>query len=528
MANPQAPEPAPAPASAGAKEPARTETPRKVVRIGRATIALNVLTQFFVFLAIIGMVNYVGFRHFKRWDFSRDKKYALSSQTKALLGSLPKAVKAVTFFSGGAEIYPDVQALLREYEYASKSRFNVEVVYPYRNITRAQELQTKYKFGANENILILDYDGKSKFVNATDMAEVEMPDQMAQMMGQGPKLKAFKGEQAITTALMELVESKPNKIYYLSGHSEADLVGDELKIFNEALKRQNIQVAALTLLNENAIPADARSIILNGPKYDLSELELKLLGEFFENKGRVFVLLNPTVKTPRLNEWLTQRGITPAGDRVIKTGPSLVQGEDGGVALKTGVISSPAFTVVDSQTKMTKDLTSATGQFLGLTQSLMLDRVKEQTDKTRLTALLQAAEGYWGESEFSTDTQTPFFDPKKDRMGPLTLAAAAEKGGVGDSRVKVETSRLVVIGNGEFLTDKAYRLSEGLTVDFFTNTLNWLLDREELIGIPAREKKQTTMSLNELEMNRLKTFVLLIVPGLAGLCGIANWWMRRS
>ena len=524
MANPQAPDTAPAPD----KTEKPTDAPAKVVRIGRATIAVNVLTQFLVFLAIIGMVNYLGFRHFKRWDFSRDKKYALASQTKALLGSLPKTVKAVTFFSGGAEIYPDVQALLREYEYASNSRFNVEVVDPYRNITRAQELQTKYKFGANENILILDYDGKSKFVNATDMAEVEMPDQMAQMMGQGPKLKAFKGEQAITTALMELVESKPNKIYYLSGHSESELAGEELKIFNEAMKRQNIQVAALTLLNENAVPEDTRGLILNAPKYDLSELELKLLGEYFEKKGRIFVLLNPTVKTPRLDAWLALRGIIPTGDRVIRTGNSLAQGEDGNLTLKSGVISSPAFTVLESHTKLTKDIEGTTAQLLGLAQSLALDRTKEQTDKMRLTPLLDAGDGYWGETEFVSDTQTPFFDPKKDHMGPLHLAVAAEKGGVSDSRVKVETSRLVVVGNGELLTDKAYRLTEGLSVDFLTNTLNWQLDREALIGIPAKEKKQTTMSLNETQMNRLKAFVLLIVPGFAGLCGVANWWMRRS
>jgi hypothetical protein len=508
--------------------PPTVDEPKKVVRIGRATIALNVLTQFLVFVALVGMINYLGFRHYKRWDFSRDKKYALASQTKSLLGNLPKPVRAVLFFSGAVEIYPDVQALLREYEYASKSKFNFEVVDPYRNMTRAQELQTKYKFGASENILILDYDGKSKFVNATDMTEVEMPDQMAQMMGQGPKLKAFKGEQAITTALMELVESKPNKIYYLSGHAEAELDSEELKVFNESLKRQNIQIATLTLLNENSVPEDARAIILNAPKYDFSELELTLLGTYFEKMGRVFVLLNPMMKTPRLVDWLNHRGITPQGDRVIKMGNSLVQGEDGGVSLKTGVISNPAFTVLDSGGKITKDLAGAGGQFLGPTQSLALDRTKEQTDKIRLSALIQAAEGYWGETDFVSDTQTPFFDPKKDLMGPLTLAATAEKGGVADARVKVETARLVVVGNGEMLSAKSYRLSEGLSIDFTVNILNWLLDREQMIGIAAKEKKQMTMTLNESEMNRLKTFVLLIIPGLAAACGFANWWTRRS
>jgi ABC-type uncharacterized transport system len=517
MAETESPNPAPAP-----------DAPVKVVKIGRATIALNVLTQLLVVVALIAMVNYLGFRHYKRWDFSRDKKYALSSQTQALLGSLPKPVKAVLFFSGAAEIYPDVQALLREYEYASKGQFSSEVVDPYRNITRAQDLQTKYKFGASENILILDYDGRSKFVNGTEMAEIEQPDQMAQMVGQGPKLKAFKGEQAITTALMELVENKPNKVYYLTGHGETELEGEGMKVFNESLKRQNVQIAALTLLNENAIPEDARALVLNAPKYDLSDLEMELLGSYFVKHGRLYVMLNPTAKTPRLNAWLAQRGIIPRNDRVIAIKQMLVKAADGSVDVQKGPNVNPDYTVLDSQTKLTKDLEGVGAQFLGLTQSLAFDRTKEQTDKMRLTALIQAAEGYWGETEFVSDTATPAFDPNKDYGPPLTLAAAAEKGAVADSRVKVETSRLVVVGNGESLSDKSYRQSEGLSNDFTVNVLNWLLDREEMIGIAAKEKKQTTMSLNEHEMNRLKTFVLLLVPGLAAVCGLANWWVRRS
>jgi hypothetical protein len=513
MADPATPEPAAQP---------------KIVKIGRATIALNVVTQFLVFLALVGMVNYLGFRHFKRWDFSREKKYALASQTKSVLASLAKPVKAVIFFSGANEIHGDVQALLREYEYASDRKFNVEVVDQFRNITRAQDLQVKYKFGASENIVILDYDGRSKFVNASDMAEVEMPDRMEQMMGQEPKLKAFKGEQAITTTLVELVENKPNKLYYLTGHQEAELEGDEMKVFGEAIKRQNIQVVPLTLLNEANIPADASGIILNAPKYDLSELELELLGQYFEKKGRVLVMLNPTIKTPRLDGWLAKRGIVPQGDRIIKVGKSLVQDEEGNIDVKTGPITNPAYNVVGGGSKLTKDLEGASAQFLGPAQSLTFDRTKEQTDKIRFTPLIQSAEGYWGETEFVSDTLTPFFDPNKDSIGPLTVAASAEKGGVADSRVKVETSRLVVVGNGELPTNKSHRLSEGLSTNFAMNTLNWLLDREAMIGIAAKEKRQTTMTLNELEMNRLKTFVLLIVPGLAAFCGIMNWWARRS
>jgi ABC-type uncharacterized transport system involved in gliding motility auxiliary subunit len=175
--------------------------PKKIVTIHRFQIGLNVIIQAVVIVGIVLMLNYMSFRHFKRFDFSRDRKYALSSQTLNVLRNLQKPVSAIVFFSSAAEIAPDVTNLLREFEYASNGKFKTEVVDPFRSLTRAQELQAKYKFGANENILILDVGGKSKFVNAQDMADVEMPDQMAMMTGQTqPRIKDYKGEQAITSA----------------------------------------------------------------------------------------------------------------------------------------------------------------------------------------------------------------------------------------------------------------------------------------------------------------------------------------
>ena len=38
--------------------------------------------------------------------------------------------------------------------------------------------------------MILDYEGKSKFINSADTAEMEQMDQMAMMMGPGQNLEA--------------------------------------------------------------------------------------------------------------------------------------------------------------------------------------------------------------------------------------------------------------------------------------------------------------------------------------------------
>src|SRR2546425_11690187 len=86
----------------------------KVITIKRFQIGVNVLLQLLALVVILGIVNYLAFNHYKRWDFSRNQKYALSDQTKRLLKSLKKPVQAIVFFSPdprtpGAEVYPDVE-----------------------------------------------------------------------------------------------------------------------------------------------------------------------------------------------------------------------------------------------------------------------------------------------------------------------------------------------------------------------------------------------------------------------------------
>jgi len=116
-------------------------------------------------------------------DFSRDKKYELSSQTRGLLKNLRSRSSGRILFQCRGNRTGRYQPAAR-IRVCFEQEVQSEIVDPFRSFTRAQELQTKYKFGANENIVILDIDGKSKFVNAADMAEFEMPDQMSMMMGQ--------------------------------------------------------------------------------------------------------------------------------------------------------------------------------------------------------------------------------------------------------------------------------------------------------------------------------------------------------
>jgi hypothetical protein len=515
-----------------AKTKKQSTTPAPAPRSGaarRLAIGTNVVVQVLIIVFIIALVNWIGFRQFKRWDFSRNQKYALAPMTKNILGNLDKPVKAIVFFPSAQALAGDVSSLLREYEYASGKKLTVEFVDPYKNLIRARELAEQYKFGASDNIVILDYNGKSKFVNAMDMAEL---DSSGAMMGQPPTIRSFKGEEAVTSALLELTEEKQNKLYLVGGHGEPDLNAENLTALKAYLGRQNVKFEAVNLNNVDAAPADATGLIILGPKTDYSEREMKLISDFWnEKKGRLFVFLSGNVKTPRLNEFLAQQGVTPQNDRVLKTGTVLAPDEQGNLGLRSGIMGSPMAKITEQGKEITKDLAGIDTQLFGATQSLALDQAGTTTKNIKLTPILESGEGFWGETEYTSGEATRaapvFFDPSKDKMGPLTLGVAVEKGGLEDPRVKVETARMVVFGNSGFVLDEGLRVSD-VGIDLTVNALNWLVNREQIAGIAPKPKEPVRLSLDENQLRKLAMTVVLVIPGCVALIGFAAWWKRRS
>src|SRR5256885_2430712 len=102
-----------------------SEQPRvRARKIGRVRIGLNVVVQIVLILFLAAMVNSYGFKHYARWDFSRDQKYALSDKTKRFLGALKGKMRITVFFPPTTPITTDVQNLLTEYQYAGKCFFS--------------------------------------------------------------------------------------------------------------------------------------------------------------------------------------------------------------------------------------------------------------------------------------------------------------------------------------------------------------------------------------------------------------------
>jgi hypothetical protein len=485
-------------------------------KIRRIRISFNALAQILLVLFLVVMVNSIAFKHYARWDFSRVQKYALSDKTKRLLDTLKGKLQITVFFPPTTPITTDVENLLTEYQYAGKGKIDVEHIDPERNLSRAKELFDKYKVVTDEPLLVVDYEGRNKTVKASEMADI---DQSGAALGEGPRVAAFKGEQAITSAIIDLVEGKKKTLGYVLGHKEPPLSeGSAISVLKTFIESENIQFKELNLLDLDAIPEDVKTVMIIGPQYDFSDREMKLLRNFWDKQGRILLLLDPAAKTPRLDAFVNELGAKVNDDRLM-------------VFLRTGIQELALTRDVQAHfigdSPITKRLADVRALFLGGTSSLTLEPDRVRASNMRVEPLIQAEKGYFAESDYNTDDQAKLqADANRNNNSPPTIGAAIEKGGSADERVQVNSSRLVVVSNATFVQDNAITQDQqGL--DFISGSVNWLLSREQLIGIAPKVSKPLIFSLSEEALARLRWIVLIFMPLIPAVIGTVVWWQRR-
>ncbi|HEY8835921.1 MAG TPA: GldG family protein [Chthoniobacterales bacterium] len=512
-----------------ADEKPTSEKPQKIHRV---RIGVNIIVQVALLLFLAIAANYLGFEHYKRWDLSRDQKYALSDKTKRFLETIKGKMRVTVFFSANSPIGQDVQSLLTEYQYAAKEKIDIEHIDPERNYSRAKALVDKYKMVSDESQIILDYDNRNKAVKASEMAEM---DQGNPMFGEPPKMIAFKGEQAITSAMIDLVEGKKNAVGYVLGHKEppiadtpasitSSMAPDQgtrspLSLVKTVIENENIKFQELNLFEVPEIPADLKTIVINGPQYDLSDREMKLLHNFWDKQGRILLLLDPSAKTPKLLAFVNDLGVKVNDDRLM-------------AMVKTGIQEMARVRDVIGnflpESPITKKLADVRGIFVGGTSSLTLEQDRVRAANVRLQPLIQTEKGYWAEKDYnSTDEAKLQADAAANPGTPLFIGVSIEKGGSADERVQTNSARMVVVTNASFVLDTSITQDQQ-ALDFMSGAVNWLLSREQLIGIAPKVPKTLTFSLDDNAMRNLRWLILVMLPLIPAVLGFGVWWYRRA
>ena len=488
--------------------------------VPRNAIRFNVAVQLLAMFVLLVAANYFAFNHYARADFSRSQKFVLSDQTKRVLRELKGGSKPVrvtvffspTFLTPETQLFPDVKNFLKEMSFSGRNKFEIEYVDPTRDLSRARELQAQYKFTAGENVLILDYEGRVKFLPVADMAEFDMTGLAS---GDPPRLIAFKAEQAFTNALLGLISPEKSKVYFLSGHGEPSAqAGGALSVFSGYIERQNVTVAPLSLASLDAIPADCAALVIAAAQSDLDEREELVLKKYLQDKGRLLVLLDPKAKTPRLNEVLGTLGIKPLDNRVLRT----VR-----LPFATGILREVTAGFMP-ENAITKRLVGTNILFPGQTQSVTA--LAELPKDVQIWPLILAAEEFWGETEYVPDEKKGVrYDDGIDAGQPVYVAMAAARGGVSDGRVAVETAKLIAVGNCEFALDAVLK-PQGL--DFLLSSMNWLLNRNQMTGVMPKTVEHFSLNLTDRQLSAIAFYTLIVIPGVTLLAGIIAWWRRRA
>ncbi len=443
----------------------------KRTSFSRTGISIGVLVQSACVLFLAAAVNYIGFNYYKRWDFSRSQKFTLADQTEQVLRQLQSPLKATVYFSSSsispdAALYGDVQGLLAQLSFSARRKFDIRQVDPSMDVSAARELQEKYKFDGNQNVLILDYNGRTKLIPIIDLGEFDMS---GLETGEPAKLTEFTGESVLTAAIIALLNPEKSKIYFVQGHGET--LPEKLSVLGDYLGRQNAELVGLNLGATDRVPENADAICIAGPRYDFTDAEINMLQRYWAARGRIVVLIDPDpmIDMPKLRGFLNQTGIHPRNDRVQRLARS-----DSRPDLVTLFPFVAGVFLPDSP--ITKRLVGANARLPGATLSLALDNEGAAKSDIQLRGLIQAIEGYWGERNYLDRTKIGLeYNDGEDTGEPVIVAASAEKGAAKDDRTDVAMSRLVVVGNSAFIEDDSLHQAPS-DLDFIISVFNRMIE----------------------------------------------------
>lgn len=469
----------------------------------RFPLWFNLALRLLAVLVLVVAANVLSFRHYARLDLSRASVPPLTQRTKAMLRDLPAEARLIVFFNASNSLFENVNLLALQYA-AESRKIAVEHVNPFREQDRAAEIARQYQTGERENAVIVVSGPRARIIGLEELADY---DREPEAFGQPARVTAFKGEQAVTAALIDLMQPT-RTVYFLRGQGQPDLGSKSpIGIFSTLLKREALTLKELPLAGAGRIPTDAAAVVSIGAKYDLGDTEFQALRDYWGLGGRVLLLLDPNASTPKLHAWLGSLGIMVQDDRLYAHPPS-------------GLVSTVAAEFVGS-TSIAQRFREVNPFLAGGTQSLKLEPERVAPAKLRVEPLLQAVKGFWGEVDWRlAGVNGVDYDADKDRTGELVVAATVERG----EPDTPEGGRALVVSNAKYVVDDALTQQ---CADFTVAGVNWLLKREALVGIPPREMKLFTLSIPETQLSLIFTLVVLVLPALAGAVALVLWWRRR-
>lgn len=486
---------------------------------------LNRLTQALLAIALAVVVNFLAsLPEFRlRHDITADRRHSLAPESAETVRAAGRRspvgvgrnqgwVKAVLITNDVSEPAQIVRSrllkLLDSYVVESGRNgpawFSVELAGGGRNAPLISELAARHGVPDASVALILSCGSRAKYVSYRELVTKE---------------GGFRGEEVVTSALIEVTEDKAAICYVTTGHGELG-VEDALpergmSLLSRQLRNRNFEVRQLNLAAVAEVPRDAAMVLIAGPTTPFSASEnARLRNYLYERNGRVLAMLDPGREhglEPTLAEWAI---FSP--DAELQEPDPARRTTDGDIALirleekehpLTKVLKEQNLPLIASRIRPARfDEGSAPDSTLGVWQ------------------LVFSSDAAWGETDL---VRRPVrFDPDRDQPGPVCLAAAAERATGIRKGVGGAGGRLVVIGTSQIAANQ--RLNRGGNRAFVTQCAAWLTDRDRAISLPARAEGEYQLNATASDFWALALRFSLIPLAVLAVGLAVSVWRRRS
>ena len=428
-----------------------------------------------------------------KYDVSSQKLFTTGEQTEEILKGLDEDITLYLIAQQGSED-ATLQELLERYEGLS-SHIKVETKDPvlYPNFVSQYTSEN-----LSENSVLVVGQNRSKAVDYYDIYQYSMD-----YSTYSSTLSSFDGEGQITSAIAYVTAEDMPVVYTLAGHDEADLS----TTVTSSIEKENIELKSLNLLTEEAVPADAKAVIIYGAISDISEDEKNKLEAYMEQGGQVVLMLGYTEKdTPNLDSLLSDYGITLAGGLVLESDS------------RHHIPNYPYYLLPDIQSSgYTSDVSS---RYILMAFAQGMTESAEHSNNLTYESLLTTSDQSYSKTDLQSENLS---QEENDIAGPFDLGAVVTK-----ITEEGTEAKLVVFSSETLLDEQVDSMVSGGNSTLFMNVMSQLVDHESTVSIEPKSMSTEYLTVNAGSAIFWGLLTIILIPLLLLATGGVIWFGRRK
>jgi hypothetical protein len=491
-------------------------------------------------LAVV--VNVLVARHYKRWDWTKSKRYTLSTATLATLHDLQEPVDLWLLMGSADPLEQSVKQTLVAYQ-AETDRLHVHFIDPDRDTAALEDVRKRFKIdtGRTEDghvvtdaVMVASAkhgtEDKHWFVGANDLVSI----------GSGPGEEGRaqpREEQAITLAIRNVSrEGDKSKLCFTAGHGELELAdGSEegLSFLADVLQKDNYETATVDTSSPDAHdPFKGCAVVLvAGARGAFTKEESNRLRTYLMDGGSLYLAVSPLnaqtdsgMAPAGLDDALAPFGIALDDDLVFELDPKLVLPETRGIRFFATAKEHPVTAGLVHDDAVPHEVPRV---MINFARSLHHVSPPGASAAVDLLATSDKAYGVVNIAGAADWTDIPEKKPR-DLPGPLVLAMASERPKL--SPTSPHGPRAVVVGSGSLVIRRNW--AEPLPLRgaalFTESAISWLASKPAVLDVQAKASVAAGIRITEDSREEVKRYVLVFMPLAAILLGLAVGLRRRG